>query len=370
MGTGHLVRCLALARAALAEGAEALVISGGRPLAHLASADVPLIQLPPLAIRDGDYRTLRTPEGNVASDRYVAARRDRIASELAAFRPDALVTELFPLGRRPLAAEFQGAIAAARRANPQVVVASSVRDVPEPKPKRLPEVAGRLRSDFHAVLVHGDEAVLPLWRTWPLPEDLRPIVHHCGYVAAGPKPPAVSAPPGRTVLVSTGGGALGRPLLTAAAQAAAQSDRPWRLLVGGGDATAIAADLTTRFAHRTLTVEPARTDFPALLATAAVSISLAGYNTLLDIAATETPAILCPSTDAGDREQTIRARHFARFPGITCLEAEEISADALARQAEAAALGPRRKPLPMAFQDGAGLAIRTLLGLIERRSAA
>jgi predicted glycosyltransferase len=308
-GTGHLVRTLTLAHATAAAGARVLVIGGGRPLNHIDLADIDFLQLPPVHVPDFDFSTLRTPDGTAADETYLAARRATLESTLTDFRPDALVTELFPLGRRILAAEFEAAIAAPRAANQSAAVIASVRDIPEPpsKPARMEQAADRLRRHYDALLVHGDADFLPLTATWPLPDDLTHMIHHTGYVAGGPPPLHETSgdAPGETVLVAVGGGVLGRRLLTLAASAAALSPRPWHLLTGGADAAELARDLTRQYGRSNLTVEPARPDYKALLAGAACSVSLAGYNTVLDLAGCDTPAVIVPFDEHGEREQVL-----------------------------------------------------------------
>ncbi len=357
-GTGHLVRTLALARATAAAGSQVLVIGGGRPLDHIDLKDISFLQLPPVQVPDFDFSTLRTPEGAVADDAYLATRRGALQEALTGFRPDALVTELFPLGRRVLAAEFEAAIAAC----PEAAIIASVRDIPEPpsKPERLEQAAARLRRDYNALLVHGDADFLPLSRTWPLPGDLSPMIHHTGYVAGDPPPPCDA--PGETVLVAVGGGVLGRRLLALAASAAALSPRPWRLLTGGADAAGLARDLTTKYGRANLAVEPPRPDYRALLACAACSISLAGYNTVLDLAGCDTPAILVPFDEHGEREQVIRAERLAGLDGFTVLRLDALTPATLAGAAETAATGPRRTPLALA-RDGAARAAAKILEL-------
>ncbi|MCH8169033.1 MAG: glycosyltransferase [Proteobacteria bacterium] len=373
-GTGHLVRTLALARATAAMGAaaggEVLVIGGGRPLDHIDLKGIEFVQLPPVQVPDFDFSTLRTPEGAVASDAYLAKRRSALERALTEFRPDALVTELFPLGRRILAAEFEAAIAASLAANPEAAIIASVRDIPEPpsSPGRLEQAAGRLRRLYHALLVHGDAEFLPLAATWKLPADLAPMIHHTGYLAGDPPPPCDA--PGDTVLVAVGGGVLGRRLLALAARAAALSPRPWRLLTGGPDAADLARDLGERH-HRAnltatnLTVEPPRPDYQALLACAACSISLAGYNTVLDLAGCATPAIVVPFDEHGEVEQVIRAERLARLDGFTVLRIDDLTPSILAHAAETAATGPRRAPLALA-RDGAARAAAKILELAAK----
>jgi predicted glycosyltransferase len=359
-GTGHLIRTLALARASAAAGARVLLISGGRPLRHVALGGVEFLQLPPVHVPDFDFSTLRRPDGIPADASYMATRRTKLEQTLAGLRPNALVTETFPFGRRTLAAEFEAAISAC----PQAAIVASVRDIPEPpkKPAKLAEAIERLRRLYDAVLVHGDADFLPLHATWTLPDDLGAVIHHTGYVATDP--PAATEPPGDTVLVAVGGGVLGRRLLEIAARAAALSARPWHLLTGGADAAVLAHDLTARLGRSNLTIEPARADYRSLLALAACSVSLAGYNTVLDIAASTTPAILAPFDEHDEQEQGLRAARLAACPGFTVLRVDDLTPENLAAAAETAAAGPRRAPLALA-RDGAARAARLILELAK-----
>ena len=359
-GTGHLVRTLQLARAARRSGHEVMVMTGGRVLAHLDLDGLDTVQLPPVSVQGFEFSILRDDTGAPVSDAYMAGRRAAISDALVGFRADALITELFPFGRRGLAEEFMAAIDAARAANPGAKILCSIRDIPEPKPKRLAETSARLVHNYDGVLVHGDADFLPLSTTWPLVDDLVPMIHHTGYI--GPAMPKGLERSG-TVLVSVGGGALGRKLLGVAAQAAAGSVRAWHLLVGGADAEAEAWRLRTAHPADNLIIEPARPDFRDLLASAGCSISLCGYNTAVELAGCMTPAILVPMEEAGEAEQLIRAERLAGFPGISVMRAETLSPGPLATAAEALAMGPPRSPIPLARDDGTG-AVRVIEALL------
>ncbi|MEL7347596.1 MAG: glycosyltransferase [Pseudomonadota bacterium] len=363
-GTGHLVRTLAIARAARLAGATVTVLSGGRPLEHLATGDIDLVQLPWIAVRGRDFASPLGPDGRPADETLHAHRRDVIAATIAARRPHVLVTETWPLGRRRLSAEYEAAIAAAKAANPVVRVAASVRDLPEPpsKPARLAEAAARLAALVDCLLVHGDPDFLALDASWPLPADLAPRPHYTGYVA----PPSVAALPSEEVVVSVGGGDLGGALLEIAAAASARSGRPWRLRTGGPEAAALAADLSTRHGHDSLIVEPAAADWRARLAGAAAAVTLAGYNAVIDLAQCNTPALLVPDTTGGEREQALRAAALSRRGGIAVGHVETLTPDILAAQVETLASGPRRPSLGLTL-DGAKRSAQALLALAEAR---
>ncbi|MEM7191035.1 MAG: glycosyltransferase [Pseudomonadota bacterium] len=355
-GTGHMVRVLQLARAALARGHQVHVISGGRPLDHLATDGIDFVQLPPVTVCGLEFGVLRSPDGELVTGAYMATRRQALTEALKSFRPDALITELFPFGRRVMAPEFLAAIDTARDASPSSVVVCSVRDVPEPKPKRIDEAAARLINHYDGVVVHGDADFLPLETTWPLPPEAAKLAHHTGYVARAV--PGQDAKRGNSVLVSTGGGVLGRYLLQSAAEASRHGDRNWHVLVGGADAPSIVRELTARYGHDRLLIEPARPDYPALLAQAGCAVTLAGYNTCAEQAGLTTPVILVPSEEADEKEQLIRARRFATFPGYHLIRQGDLTAETLAEMAEKLADGPDRPPLTLAIDDGGGAIAR------------
>lgn len=352
-GSGHLARTLALARAVAARGAEALVVSGGRPLPHLDARGVALEQLPPLSVAGLDYATLRDAEGRPADAAWLARRRDRIEAAIRAFRPDRLVVETFPFGRRAIADEFALALDAADA--PAFV---SLRDIPEPprKPGRAAEAEARLARWSLRVLVHGDPRLAPLALGWPEAERVASRVRHTGYVAE-PLPPPGGDP--EEALVAVGGGALGSDLLRAAVAAARLGARPWRLRVGGADAAAQAAALMREARGAPVSAEPAAPDYRARLGAAAASLSLFGYNTAVDLLQARTPAVIRPMAEGGEREQTLRARAFARLPQFETLDGPLDPAALHAAVERAAARG--RGPAPAVDLDGAGRSAEILL---------
>lgn len=326
MGAGHLARTLTLARAVNAAGGRAMVVSGGRATAHLDSGGVALEQLPPVWSDGVDYSSLLTPDG-VADAAYLAVRKDRLIATFDDFKPDALVTELWPFGRRSLSAEF---LALVSHAKGRARIYASIRDVLEPKkkPKRAEETEGRLTEYYDGVLVHGDPKVIGLGATWPKAAAFGGMIKYTGY-AAEPQPPPLEEGRGE-VLVAVGGGVIGRRLLETAALAAdlQKTTRLWRLRVGGADAAAEALRLTALAGAAPVIAEPAAPDYRARLGAAACSVSLLGYNTATDILTAGRPAIIAPMAEGGEQEQRIRADAFDRLPGIERLR--ETTPEALA----------------------------------------
>jgi len=83
---------------------------------------------------------------------------------------------------------------------------------------------------------------------------------------------------------------------------------------------------------------------------------------VLDLAGCDTPAIIVPFDEHGEREQVIRAERLAGLDGFTVLRLDALSPATLARAAETAATGPRRAPLALA-RDGAARAAAEILEL-------
>ncbi|BAI76324.1 hypothetical protein AZL_d04980 (plasmid) [Azospirillum sp. B510] len=371
LGTGHLSRALALADAFAGHGWRVDLVSGGRPAPHLGTGNATLHQLPPLASDGADFSTLLAADGTPADAALFAARRTMLTGLLDSLRPDVLITELFPFGRRALAAEFDALLERARAQPRPPLTLASVRDIlaPPSKPKRVAETEDRLLRLYDGVLVHSDPALIPLEDSWPLTPAMRPLLRYTGFVV--PPPPAADAgSDGRgEILVTAGGGPVGRPLFEAAAHCAASGLLPqrWRLLVAKGDA-ALAGRLRVLAPAERLVVEPVRPDFRALLGRAAASVGRCGYNTALDCLTAGVPSVFCPFEDGKEVEQTIRAAILARQPGIATLREADLTPDSLAG-ALRSVLGARIPPLSPATLAGAARSVGIVERLLAERTA-
>jgi predicted glycosyltransferase len=83
-------------------------------------------------------------------------------------------------------------------------------------------------------------------------------------------------------------------------------------------------------------VERARRDFPNLLTRARLSVSQAGYNTVLDILRAGVPSVLVPFAQVKETEQTQRAEALAGHRRAVMLAEKDLSAATLARAVDEA----------------------------------
>jgi predicted glycosyltransferase len=352
LGIGHLQRSLRIAEALAARGIAVTLVQGGPAVPEVARAcDIDILQLPPIRARDATF-ALVDDAGNPVDDALRAARRDRLLTIFADQLPDAVVIEGYPFARRAFRFELDPLIAAAREAGSRVIC--SVRDIPTVRndPQHHQDIVARVRRDFDAVLVHGDRNFILFDVPFPPAPQIADRLVYTGYVAAPVKPAPDAALPEGEILISVGGGGeAGRALLSTALDARRQGcqvGRPWRVLTGATLADDAFAALQ-RSAPDGVVLERFRADFPALLRRCHVSVSQAGYNTVLDILAAGARAVLVPFSAERETEQLVRAEHLARIGAAELLRESDLTPAHLARAIERAAA---RDPLPVAINTG------------------
>lgn len=310
LGIGHLTRTATLARAMSAAGLDVVVASGGEPSPVIDVGGARLAQLPSARAVDIYFKVLHDADDRPVDDAWRAGRLAASQAVYRDFRPDVLVTELFPFGRRQFRFEMEPLLAEAKADG--VAIAASVRDilVAPAKPERMTEMVERARKWYDLVLVHGDPDLVPFDRTFPHLAEIGDRVRYTGYVVDEREGPA-SEDGVDEVLVSAGGGAVAEPLLRAAMAArpltTAANDR-WRFLVGHNLPDAVFDDLAAAAAAAPdVIVERARRDFPTLLKRCRLSISQGGYNTVLETLAAGARAVIAPYAGGLETEQTLRA---------------------------------------------------------------
>jgi predicted glycosyltransferase len=368
LGAGHLTRAAALARAFAARGHDVVLVSGGMPSAMVPVDGIRFVQLPPVRTAGVDFRALLNEEGRPVDEPRLSARRALLLDTLEAHAPQVVITELFPFGRRTLSDEFLALLEAARCLQPKPLIAASVRDIlASPKPERVAQAHERLARFYNLVLVHGDPDLVPLDASWPVDASIRPLLRYTGYVDEGG--PVPTAERRRGFVVSGGSSAASLPLYRAAVGAAHRfPDQPWRLLVGNGVPEGILSELRDA-APPHMAVERARRDFRALLGTAALSISQAGYNTAVDLLRSGVKAVLVPFEGGHETEQLLRAERLESCGIATLVKELDLTADRLA-QAVTATMAAEPGPAPPVALDGARRSVATVEALCGAPSSA
>lgn len=367
LGIGHLRRAATLARVLAAGGFDVLLVSGGAPDDGLALEGVRFHQLPPLRAADARLKDLARLDGTPLDDAFRADRTRRLVALFRSESPDVLMTEQFPFGRTQLRFELLPLLEAAQDQPSSPWIVSSVRDVVRrsASPARVEEMVATFEA-FDTLLIHADPALVRFDESFPAWDEVKARALYTGYVAETDALPRSDVGKGE-VIVSAGGGAVGAQLLHAALKARPMTplaDRRWRLLVGPNlpaDDRAILAEAATA----NIVVEPVRGDFPALLRNGALSISQAGYNTVVETLCHADRAVLVPFGTARETEQADRARLLAARGMVASVPPGSLSPQTLAAAVAAAWAGPSIRSFPPVDTRGGPATVAALRQMVS-----
>jgi len=357
LGIGHLRRAAALSRALVAAGAEVAFVSGGEPVPSLDLGGAKLIQLPPASAADAGFSKIVDDQGQPIDDAWQERRRALLLGHFAAFRPDILLIEMYPFGRRQFRFELRPLLEAAMARQDiqdtdtpdtgqgRPLIACSLRDILVDKGRadRRAETVALVERYFDLVLVHGDPRLVALDRTFPDAGRIADKLRYTGYVVELPANDGAGTSDRRRgeILISAGGGAVGAPLFTAAIAARGLSrhrDRPWRLITGRNLPPAEAEEITRQARAAGIAVESFRSDFPQLLQRCLVSVSQGGYNTVMELLAAHCPAVIVPFAEGSESEQSLRGELLAKRGLLELVDPKQLDPAGLAAAIDRAAL--------------------------------
>jgi predicted glycosyltransferase len=356
-----------LAEACAAQGAAVSLVNGGPPGPWPAPGGVELIQLPPIMANRGDFGDLVDAGGRPFAEELRSQRRQRLL-DLLARRPQAIVTEMFPFGRRAFRGELLPLLEAATGSRPRPVVVASVRDilVSKPDPARYRWMVEACLAHYDRVLVHGDERLMPFSATFPPAAELGPRLAHTGFIHLGAAEPTAGAVP--AVVISAGGGAVGERLLRAALAARPESRyaaAPW-LLVGGHNLPADAFASLAAALPEGCVLERYRPDLAALMGRCEVSVSQAGYNTVVEGLAAGARMVLVPFAAGEEDEQEQRAARLVSLGLAERVGETAVDGPSLAAAIDRIGALPRPDPRRWSY-DGAARSAAIVADLVQER---
>jgi predicted glycosyltransferase len=375
LGIGHLRRALRIVEALAGEGVAVTLVSGGEPLPALGRAAArEIIQLPAIRARNAGFRELVDAAGRPVDDALRDARRAALLAAFAAAQPDAVLIEAFPFGRRAFRFELEALIDAAWARRPRPLVLCSLRDIVvlRDDAERRREIVDRVRARFDYVLVHGDPAFIPLDASFAAASEISDRLIYTGYIGPDEGANRAVQAPGRDetagadeVIVSVGGGAVGGALLATAVETRRQgclAELTWRLLAGPNLPEAEFRALAGVLPERVI-LQRYRADFPQMLRRCRVSVSQAGYNTILDILRARAAAVVVPFAAERETEQSLRAQRLAEHGVLALVQEHELSPG---RLAIAIGRAIARSPPPFAIATGGARRTAALIAAMIR----
>ncbi len=369
LGVGHFFRSLEICRACSSRHRVTMIV-GGPPVSHR-EPSLSFLHLPGL-VMDHHFKNLTPCDPGstlAATQQQRTAMLRSFASEQAL---DCLVIELYPFGRKAFRFELEPLLETVRTHQPNCRIWCSLRDIlvekEQGQDKHERRAVDTLNRTFDGLLIHADQRIVRLEETFTRMADVRIPVHYTGYVTPRPSPGARDkrrralglAADDRLVVASLGSGSVGGELLSAAVAALPLigGERQWFLqLFAGPFAEERLLHELRRHASRHLRVDRFSDDFIDWLAAADLSISLAGYNTCMNIAAAGVPALLLPFTQ--NREQRLRLEKITSVTAaMRLVTPDDLQPGRLAELMRQAAAQSRRRPA--IDLDGAGATVAIL----------
>lgn len=374
LGIGHFKRSLKICEA-LAQQTETTLILGGPPV-EVNSKDIKIVTLPGLRM-DDDFKNLEPCEPGLSLDEVKDYRKARLFRHFREDKPDIFITELYPFGRKAFRFELDPILTAIQTgALEKTLCFCSIRDIlvekVEGREKFENRVVKTLNSSYDGILVHSDPTVVTLDETFPRLNEVSTTLAYTGFVTdKSPESSAIDirkelrlSPNDKLIVASIGGGNVGSELLRATVKAITllQRDKSIQLQIFHGpycDSETIKYLLNQK--STTLRVNRFSNRFAHWLAAADLSISMAGYNTCMNLIASGIPCLVYPFKQ--NSEQRLRAQKIVEKTPLGILDDNDLVPEQFAKRIDRQL--QRQRVTPQIDLDGAENSVRQIQAWYE-----
>ena len=338
-GMGHLVRSLEFARALA--GHDVTLIAGGQEVEIDMPDHVQLVRLPVLYM-DEKFTRLIPGDPGQSVEQVQQERKTALYELFKNKKPDFFIVELYPFGRSKFSFELEPLLEDIRQGKfGDVKTVCSLRDILVEKKDptyREKKILHNLNRYFDALLVHSDAGLQKLDETFSRAADIDIPLVHTGFITQQADPAAGQrlrrelqlAPGEKLIVASAGGGRSGFPLLAPLLDACDLLDGrlPYRLEVFCGPfMDQDEFELLCERAAPGRRIRRYTKQFLDYLSAADLSVSLAGYNTCMNLLVTKVPALVVPY--ARQQEQPMRAEKLSIFLPMRVLYEADTQPDRL-----------------------------------------
>ncbi len=353
-GLGHIRRTISIVGHLLRDRTDtrALVLTGA-PRAHYLSYPVgcDYVKLP--SVTKGDDGAYEARDLDLTLTETIKLRSRLIQGAMASFPPQALIVDHAPQG---LCGELLPVLEAGTvwRDHVRVLGLRDVIDEPEAVRSawRRDGVIDTLRHHYDLILCYGQREIFDPIEAYGIPDDVAQKIVFTGYIPRNgarlsvPDVLSTYAPrTGRLVVATTGGGGDGNLLIRAMLNGYRQlgTHPPFELLIVTGPLMSPGKrhrlrERADRLAGATLL--EFHDDIPALYRAASFTVSMAGYNTVCELATAGCRSLLVPRCSPR-REQLVRARLLAERGAVSMLLPDALGPDALMREVLAGLVRPK-----------------------------
>jgi predicted glycosyltransferase len=222
-------------------------------------------------------------------------------------------------------------------------VVCSLRDIvvtKQDQARHKEKICRLMNQYFDLLLIHGDPAFQPLELSFSRVQDLHCPVAYTGYVvqesaAADVQTPLVT-PDHPLILTSVGGGRFGHELLFSAVAAAPYLEHlPHQMLVFTGPfcpPDVFAALETKANQCPSVVLQRYTPNLLTYMHQADLSISMAGYNTTMNVLTSGVRAMVLPFTGNDEQEQTLRAERLEELGMVQVIRPDDLRPEPFAQR--------------------------------------
>jgi predicted glycosyltransferase len=385
LGMGHLVRSLEIIRS-LATEFQICFVKGGTTVEGLTlPGNIEVVTLPMIV---SENRQVKVADPSQDLETVKQQRIAKLLEVFARFQPDCLLIEGYPFKKYQFEFESIPLLEQVKASRKPIKVVCSLRDVVMAQPyidrnEVIAKTCQRLNHYFDLLLIHSDPRFHRLEESFPAIADIHCPIEYTGFVAQALSADAIwteedvadLSRENPMILVSVGGGQLGHDLLKATIAVGPilkglLPDHHIQVFTGPFIPTDLFKTLEqAAVGQKNLTLRKFTPNLIIYMKKAALSISLGGYNTTMNILRTGVNAIILPSSK--DWEQSVRAEKLQKMGILKLLQPEDLLPEQLAQQiAEAIAGSYRVKPFQTLELEGAKTTIARLKAVLEQPVAA
>jgi predicted glycosyltransferase len=379
---GHTTRSVALATALCQEGADLLVLQGGVPQ--------PFINFPTKCrVKDIPFPfDSRTSFQARAVAIQAAKRAEFVLKTAAEFSPDVFITEFFPFGRLNYAPELLPTLRLLRKKGTRIIASIGyplIIDLNRLNDKKFAALHQAMFNCYDNFLIHTPERLEDPYFEKSMStsdfksayktkmEKLKKKIIYTGYIfpermmTGGTSLPDMDWP---TIVVSRGGGAVYPKIIVRAIEAHRLLKEQTQMVIACGPAT---TDKEMQLFKSFLKPHDDGKIFLAgrldnlddYLRTCAVSVSLSGYNTSVQMMRYGTPSVIVPYQNTlsamPTNDQIARAGLLKEQFSSSVLTYDDLSAQSLADAIHTQLSQPRPKPAPAEWFNGSDETARIIV---------
>lgn len=332
LGIGHLKRSLQLC-SALADRNHTVLLFLGGPETEVSDPRISVCPLPCLRM-DENFGGLFPCNPQRELEEVKVERQQVLLQKVEAFAPDVFITELYPMGRKAFRFELDPVL---QRLQGRCTCIASVRDIlvekTEGRDKFEKRAITTLNSLYQGLLIHSDPEVIQLDESFGKMIEITIPIHYTGFIApdkVNNASPKVISPQQRALIIaSIGGSRVGEHLLEQVIKAGhILGDRFRFKIFCGKDTPQETVEKLRLHAGQNTDIHAFSNDFDDELACASLSLSMAGYNTCMNLLQTGVPALCLPF--AQNREQSLRIKRLEGSSNIHMLSVEDLEPAKLA----------------------------------------